>query len=131
MKAHRHTTAPLLVTVRLTDKLPHGPYVEGTPMSNNLTVHVPPTSTVGTVKEAFAQFATTWDQQATNNLNQGRGAMAAQKMVKVSASPTILQVKCKGGVVTDEELLSDLLEDGETMEMTIDEDISIRICILC
>jgi hypothetical protein len=46
------------------------------------------------------------------------------KVVKVSLTLKITLIKCKGGVVTDEQHLSDLLDDGETLEVMIDQDIA-------
>ena len=113
---HRKITVVCRVVVHLTDKLPHGSYAEGD--MNSITIYVPLDSTVAVARETIQEHLKTADALATKNLNRGPGP----KVVKVSLTPKITLIKCKGGVVTDEQHLSDLLDDGETLEVTIDQD---------
>jgi hypothetical protein len=113
---HRKITIVGRVVVHLTDKLPHGSYAEGD--MNSITIYVPLDSTVAVARETIQEYLKTADARTAKNLNRGPGL----KVVKVSLTPKITLIKCKGGVVTDEQHLSDLLDDGETLEVTIDQD---------
>jgi hypothetical protein len=83
-----------------------------------ITIYVPPDSTVAVARETIQEYLQTADKRVAKNLNRGPGP----RLVKVAVTPTITQIKCKGGVVTDEQRLSDLLDDGEILEVTIDQD---------
>jgi hypothetical protein len=113
---HRTITISFRAVVHLTDKLPHGPYAEGDMVS--VTIFVPPDSTVADARETITKWLTTEDKRAAKNVNRAPGP----KLVKLSLTPTITEIKCKGGTVRDEQRLSDLLEDGEALEVLADQD---------
>lgn len=111
--------------VHFTEKLPHGPYCELGASTSTCSVYLPPDATVGLLKETVGNYVNDHFQQQAAALHKRGGT-------KLKDHVHIEQVSCKGGVVSsDDQALSALLDDGEALELSLKQVVSVSGCVVC
>jgi hypothetical protein len=115
-------TVSVHVVIHFSKELPHGPYGEQGSSQTSVELYLPSESTVRTAKETLQKHFEDLLHQQAQSMNTA----------KLSATMVIKRVKCKGGVVTDEQPLRELLQDGEALEMVVDQSLTVTPrCLIC